>query len=108
MSDTVEILDIKGETITSIETYSNRQYIGGKYIDCIVFECKSGKSYIMNHEQDCCEEVYVESIAGNLVATAKGYVTIRWYGRSNGSYSERVDMEETEWSQEIYETHEEE
>ena len=83
--------------------------------------------YEMFHDYDCCENVYIEDICGdinNLIgskiimaeevinrdlsplnkydesytwtfykfATVKGYVTIRWYGESNGYYSEKVDF----------------
>lgn len=87
---------------------------------------------VMLHDQDCCEEVYIEDICGEIgnlkdspiivaekrtlshedddkwdrvndwdksytwtfyeLATIKGAVTIRWYGASNGYYSERVSI----------------
>ena len=104
--------------------------------DSIKFVREDGHIYVMKHEQDCCESVYIEDINGDLndlvgspiliaeescstnddeileegsessedyrdesftwtfyrFATVKGYVDIRWYGSSNGYYSESVNI----------------
>lgn len=101
----------------------------------IIFQATTGETYLMFHEQDCCESVGIEDIIGDLddligspilmaeeassvnedpegitkqrevgddsftwtfykLATLKGYVTLRWYGTSNGYYSESVDFKE--------------
>ena len=95
--------------------------------ESILFIDKDDIEYEMFHDYDCCENVYIEDICGdinNLIgskiimaeevinkdlsplnefdesytwtfykfATVKGYVTIRWYGESNGYYSEKVDF----------------
>lgn len=100
--------------------------------DRLEFICEDGSVYAMWHGQDCCEDVTIESIVGDLadligspilkaeeatsenedpagyttedtyresftwtfykLATLKGYVDIRWYGTSNGYYSESVDF----------------
>jgi hypothetical protein len=90
-----------------------------------------GRVARLYHDQDCCEHVAIEDIAGDLydligepiltaeestsdefdgrksnadecdsctwtfyrIGTIKGSVVIRWLGRSNGYYSERVDFE---------------
>lgn len=100
--------------------------------DELVFHCADGVNFIMHHEQDCCEGVSIDDIAGDLddllnspileaeevsdydgpegwkpgeyvesytwtfykLGTIKGHVTIRWYGESNGYYSESVQFHE--------------
>ena len=95
--------------------------------DEILFTLSTGEQYRFHHDQDCCEQVCIEDICGDLqdlvgspllqaeevtsnenpsdivktcqdsftwtfyrFATAKGFVVIRWYGESNGYYSESV------------------
>lgn len=119
------IEQLLGKTLSNIFVNSGR--------DSILFESTDGKKYKMYHCQDCCENVSIESITGELndlighpiliaeevksyenrlestepghyddsftwtfykLATIKGYVDIRWYGSSNGYYSESVEFEE--------------
>ena len=114
--------DLIGHTLSGIENSE----------DEIIFESAEGKRWVMYHDQNCCESVTVEDIAGDLddligspileaeevtsdenpegvvmgfqdsftwtfykLGTIKGRVTIRWYGSSNGYYSERVSFKET-------------
>lgn len=119
-----EFSDLHGKTLIAVKQDGD---------DEIVFVCADGKSYKLFHSQDCCESVFVESIAGELsdligspillaeeatsavdppdaqapafrddsqtwtfykLRTLKGSVDIRWYGSSNGYYSEGVDFVE--------------
>jgi hypothetical protein len=125
--DRVEFLVLQGKTLTEIK--------GGKDTDKLRFFTTDGEEYLMYHNQDCCENVILEDICGDLddligspilqaeevvsdkdpedfvlsdddrrwresytwtfykLATIKGAVTLRWYGESNGYYSESVDFE---------------
>lgn len=89
----------------------------------IIFKVNENEYFKMYHEQDCCENVEIEDVVGNVenllntpilgyevktqedenasesgtftfytFRTIKGYVDIRWYGESNGYYSEEVDF----------------
>lgn len=104
-----------------------------RYSDSIFFVTEEGEKFKMYHEQDCCENVWLEDIVGDIndligltilhaeevnyknenpeelaisqegddsftwtfykLATIKGYVDLRWYGCSNGYYSESVKIE---------------
>jgi len=122
----MEYLDVTamlGLTMVSVER--------GEYDsnDALIFTTTDGQVFKLYHSQDCCENVSIEDIAGDLsdlvgapllqseevsseppprdpeayvpdsetwtfykFGTAKGYVTVRWYGESNGYYSESVDF----------------
>lgn len=117
--------------MANIENMIGRKFVSVDVIrdhatkpDKITFTQATGSRFIMHHEQDCCESVYIEDICGNVndlvgapiliaemrerkdqdayesgtwsfyeFATNKGSVTIRWYGESNGYYSESVDID---------------
>lgn len=126
MTYDVRIKDLLGKTLTEVSVNS--------YEDVITFVCDNGEQFRLYHEQNCCEYVSIEDIAGDLadlvgspilvaeestnseehpdgwsqeyegasftwtfykIDTAKGGVTIRWYGSSNGYYSESVNFERT-------------
>lgn len=111
-----DLSDLLGKVI--VETYRDESGIQ--------LLTEDGTLYMFDHEQECCECVYLEDVTGDLqnlvgtpiviaecvtnrntedeeeleefytwtfykFATNKGYVTLRWYGTSNGYYSETVD-----------------
>lgn len=116
----VPFSDLEGKEIHSIKQSKEE----------IVFDCVGGYTYRMCHHQDCCEDVSIDDIDGNLqdlvgekiitayessnyqnlpkksdyddsytwtfyiIRTNKVSLTIRWYGTSNGYYSESVDFEQ--------------
>jgi hypothetical protein len=114
---------LQGLTLTSV-------FVSKNYSE-IYFRTTCGKLFKMFHQQDCCENVTIEDIVGDLediidtplllaedvinneganskedpdygtctytyykLSTIKGDVSIRWYGESNGYYSESVDFVE--------------
>lgn len=113
------ISDLIGKTLKKIDIANYE----------IEFTCDDDSKYQMSHDQDCCENVSVEDVVGDIndligspilkasedtnnenpegikkesqdsftwtfynLATIKGHVTIRWYGESNGYYSEDVSF----------------
>ena len=113
------IIEIIGSTVLSVE---------GLSVDSeeIIIETDNG-TYKIYHYQNCCENVRVDDVVGELkigskildfiektnsdtpkeeecvadsftwtfytIVTDKGYCDIKWYGSSNGYYSESVDFE---------------
>jgi len=116
-----EVEHLVGHTLTKIEGAEAGDHE-------VIFHLKDA-TFKMYHEQDCCENVSLDDVIGDIkdligspltmaevvcgddeelhkpqregsgdshtwtfykFATVKGYVTLRWYGESNGYYSEEV------------------
>ncbi|MHA2045397.1 MAG: DUF7448 domain-containing protein [Candidatus Thorarchaeota archaeon] len=125
----IEFSTLLGKTIVEIRVDKNDS---GK-IYGIEFIFDDGTAAVQTHEQDCCEDVFIEDVVGDLndllgaplvmaeevsdshiddddipespikytevdewtfykLATKRGYVTIRWFGTSNGYYSTQCGL----------------
>lgn len=112
----VDFSELKGQIFDKIYQGNN----------CICFEREGKTKYTIMHQQDCCENVYLEDVCGDLsdlenaeitysermtnrgcpkgeydesstwtfikLASVKGWVDIRFYGTSNGYYSESANL----------------
>lgn len=61
MHDYVPISELKGLTFTDVRKEDSRD---GN--DAVVFTSKCGRKFVLTHSQNCCENVYIESIVGDL------------------------------------------
>ena len=115
MKQEVKFKELEGQTIKTITNT----------IDTLNIETIEGNKYEMYHERDCCESVVIEDVDGDLqdligypillaeetkeieddrdsftwtfykLRNVKASVTIRWFGTSNGYYSENVSFFKT-------------
>lgn len=58
MEKMVSFEDLKGKIFNSITLSTDDDYI--------MFKCYDGTTYKMYHDQECCENVFIESINGDI------------------------------------------
>lgn len=91
------------DTSQQYKMYHRQDCCEGVYIEDIIGDIKDliGNPILMAEESTSNEnpegitKEYQDSFTWTFykLATIKGYVTIRWYGESNGYYSESVEFE---------------
>ncbi len=62
MANYADIVELVGKTVEVIGQDSD----GSDGNDRLVIRTTDGKVYIFTHQQDCCENVYIEDICGDL------------------------------------------
>ena len=129
MDKIVKFSNIIGKEISQVEINRN-----DPNPNRITFKTTCGEEFYMEHDQNCCEDVYIEDIDNNLIKLIGSKIisaecvtsedhdlieisqtidyentrhlwtfykitsdkadrfTIRWFGTSNGYYSEEVDF----------------
>lgn len=76
--------DLKGKVLTNIERVGDEE---------LIFTCKDGSKYKMYHEQDCCEDVRIEDVTGDLNDLLNSEVMVS---------EERTNEGETDWGSETW------
>lgn len=76
--------DLKGKVLTNIERVGDEE---------LIFTCQDGSKYKMYHEQDCCEDVRIEDVAGDLNDLLDSEVMVA---------EERTNEGETDWGSETW------
>lgn len=56
----MDVSILLGQTMTSVVQDGTGEEA------CVIFTTSEGKQYMLYHERDCCESVYIESIVGDL------------------------------------------
>ena len=76
--------DLKGKVLTNIERVGDEE---------LIFTCQDGSKYKMYHEQDCCEDVRIEDVNGDLSDLLNSEVMVA---------EERTNEGETDWGSETW------
>ena len=86
--DNVKFADLIGKTLSKIDNDS----------DEIVFTCEDGTKYKQYHDQDCCESVSVEDIAGDLADLIGSPILVADESSSDDSVKPELESDSYTWT----------